>query len=181
MAWTNARTWVAGELVTAAMMNTHLRDNLDFWASTPHELQVRRSSDQTISNATGTAISWNAEDRDVGFNFAPTASVITVQQSGIYTVSLTTQWAGDTGAQCGLEIRISGLATTARVGHGGICPIINEANQKNCTVTQRIEAGQTIECWVLQSSGASMALQSSSAAPAGTRLYIAQVSRTLGV
>ena len=28
MAWTATRTWVAGELVTAALFNTHLRDNL---------------------------------------------------------------------------------------------------------------------------------------------------------
>lgn len=28
MAWTTPRTWVAGELVTAAIMNTHVRDNL---------------------------------------------------------------------------------------------------------------------------------------------------------
>lgn len=28
MAWTAPRTWVAGEIVTAALMNTHLRDNL---------------------------------------------------------------------------------------------------------------------------------------------------------
>ena len=28
MAWTAPRTWVAGELVTAALLNTHLRDNL---------------------------------------------------------------------------------------------------------------------------------------------------------
>lgn len=30
MAWTVPRTWVAGELVTAAMMNTHIRDNMNF-------------------------------------------------------------------------------------------------------------------------------------------------------
>lgn len=28
MAWTAPRTWVAGEVVTAALLNTHLRDNL---------------------------------------------------------------------------------------------------------------------------------------------------------
>lgn len=28
MAWTAPRTWVTGELVTAALLNTHLRDNL---------------------------------------------------------------------------------------------------------------------------------------------------------
>jgi hypothetical protein len=29
MAWTAARTWVTGEVVTAAVMNTHVRDNLN--------------------------------------------------------------------------------------------------------------------------------------------------------
>ena len=28
MSWTNPKTWVAGETVTAALLNTHLRDNL---------------------------------------------------------------------------------------------------------------------------------------------------------
>ncbi len=28
MAWTAPRTWVAGEVVTAALLNTHVRDNL---------------------------------------------------------------------------------------------------------------------------------------------------------
>jgi hypothetical protein len=28
MAWTTPRTWVGGELVTAAIFNTHIRDNL---------------------------------------------------------------------------------------------------------------------------------------------------------
>ncbi len=28
MAWTSPRTWVSGEVVTAALMNTHVRDNL---------------------------------------------------------------------------------------------------------------------------------------------------------
>lgn len=36
MTWTAPRTWVSGETVTAAIMNTHLRDNLksfgDAWA-----------------------------------------------------------------------------------------------------------------------------------------------------
>jgi len=30
MAWTAPRTWVVGELVTAAIMNTHIRDNFSY-------------------------------------------------------------------------------------------------------------------------------------------------------
>jgi hypothetical protein len=33
MAWTDPRTWVVGEVVTASLMNTHVRDNLDIAAS----------------------------------------------------------------------------------------------------------------------------------------------------
>jgi hypothetical protein len=29
MAWTTPRTWVAGEVVTASLLNTHVRDNLN--------------------------------------------------------------------------------------------------------------------------------------------------------
>lgn len=35
MAWTTPRTWVAGELVTASMLNTHIRDNLNALAPSP--------------------------------------------------------------------------------------------------------------------------------------------------
>lgn len=34
MAWTTPRTWATGELVTAALMNTHVRDNLKHYADT---------------------------------------------------------------------------------------------------------------------------------------------------
>ena len=30
MAWSSPRTWTTGELVTAAMLNTDVRDNLNF-------------------------------------------------------------------------------------------------------------------------------------------------------
>lgn len=30
MAWTTPRTWVTGELVTASLLNTHVRDNLNY-------------------------------------------------------------------------------------------------------------------------------------------------------
>ena len=32
MAWTTPRTWVTGEIVTAALLNTHVRDNLNVTA-----------------------------------------------------------------------------------------------------------------------------------------------------
>lgn len=46
MAWTAPRTWTDGELVTAAIMNPHVRDNL--LAAGPH-LIVRKTADESDS------------------------------------------------------------------------------------------------------------------------------------
>ena len=35
MAWTTPRTWVTGELVTAALLNTHIKDNLAYLKNSP--------------------------------------------------------------------------------------------------------------------------------------------------
>lgn len=55
MVWTNPRTWVSGETVTAALLNTHLRDNLkalgDPWtAYTP--TWTAATSNPTLGNGT---------------------------------------------------------------------------------------------------------------------------------
>jgi len=57
MAWTSPRTWVAGETVTAALMNTHVRDNLkaigDAWtAYTPSWKSGAGGTDIAIGNGT---------------------------------------------------------------------------------------------------------------------------------
>ena len=49
MAWTAPRTWVVGELVTAAIMNTHIRDNLSYittWSQ--HDVTGTRAVDGTV-------------------------------------------------------------------------------------------------------------------------------------
>ena len=49
MAWTAPRTWTDGELVTAAIMNPHIRDNQ--LAEGPH-LIVRKPSDESVTSST---------------------------------------------------------------------------------------------------------------------------------
>ena len=47
MAWTAPRTWTDGELVTAAIMNPHVRDN---FRMTMHTL-ARKTADETVNNS----------------------------------------------------------------------------------------------------------------------------------
>lgn len=50
MAWTSPRTWVVSEIVTAALMNTHVRDNLN--ALSDRIQQVRKSADESVTSST---------------------------------------------------------------------------------------------------------------------------------
>lgn len=76
MAWTTPRTWAAGELVTASMMNAHVRDNLNMTApalmttkgdiiaasaaNTPARVGVGSNGQIIIADSTATSgVSWN--------------------------------------------------------------------------------------------------------------------------
>ena len=48
MAWTTPRTWTDGELVTAAIMNPHIRDNMNVTM----RLLARKTADQIVNNST---------------------------------------------------------------------------------------------------------------------------------
>ena len=49
MAWTAPKTWSVGEVLTAANMNIHLRDNL---LAVGAHLIVRKTSDQSVTSST---------------------------------------------------------------------------------------------------------------------------------
>jgi len=59
MAWTTPRTWVDGEIVTADIMNTHVRDNLDYLKERldgTATQYVRTATDYTTTSTTLTAV-----------------------------------------------------------------------------------------------------------------------------
>jgi len=56
MAWTAPRTWVTGEVVTAALMNTHVRDNLlavQGWMDDCSHSEPSRALDTIYQNTSG--------------------------------------------------------------------------------------------------------------------------------
>lgn len=63
MAWTTPKTWTVGEVVTAANMNTHVRDNLTFLAN-PARVKTKRSATQNISHNVITILTWDQEYYD---------------------------------------------------------------------------------------------------------------------
>lgn len=113
MAWTTPRTWVAGEVVTAAILNTHIRDNLNAigaaWTSyTP--TWVASTTNPTVGNGTLTGAYMQA-GKYVAFR--------------IYIVfgSTTTRGSG--------EYRFGYPVTAAVVNNPGICGYVYRAGFSN--------------------------------------------------
>lgn len=65
--WTTPRTWVAGELVTAALLNTHLRDNFDWVYARRLDVAIYRyqvasgSGSSSITNGSWQTVPLNTE------------------------------------------------------------------------------------------------------------------------
>ncbi len=53
MAWTTPRTWIPGELVTALMMNTHVRDNMNYLFSNIGAVDLSGKADVASPTFTG--------------------------------------------------------------------------------------------------------------------------------
>ena len=90
MAWTSPRTWVAGETVTAALMNTHVRDNLkaigDAWTSYT-VTWTGSSTNPAIGNGTKTGAYIQA-GKLVIFRISITFGSTTTLGTGFYSFSL---------------------------------------------------------------------------------------------
>jgi hypothetical protein len=62
MAWTTPRTWVAGEIPTAAQLNTHLRDNLTHLYEAQQHTLLSYTVPSTITLASSSDTGWQYPD-----------------------------------------------------------------------------------------------------------------------
>lgn len=84
MPWTTPETAVAGQVLTAAYLNTNLVANTNFLYQVP-SVQVRRTSDLT-SYASNTAITWQSEAWDTDTMWS-SGTDVTIKTAGIYLMS----------------------------------------------------------------------------------------------
>lgn len=67
MAWTTPKTWSVGEVVTAANMNAHVRDNLaQLGANTKPSVRVSNSATQNVSTGASNSLNYDTEAWDYG-------------------------------------------------------------------------------------------------------------------
>ncbi|WP_433520151.1 hypothetical protein ACQP2T_63465 (plasmid) [Nonomuraea sp. CA-143628] len=83
----NPRTWTSSEQVTAAKLNTDIRDSWNFFKARPFCL-LGKTADTSITISTLTAIPWDVElkDSDNGHSNVTNNTRYTAQTAGWYSV-----------------------------------------------------------------------------------------------
>lgn len=79
MPWTTPRTWTDAEVVTAAMLNTHVRDNENFLRQ-HHGARIYKQFNQTVANGNQDVVAFDAEvfDTDAFHSTSVNTSRITI-------------------------------------------------------------------------------------------------------
>lgn len=144
MAWTTPRTWVTGETVTSTIMNTHVRDNLDYLysnyvggSSIGPAARVNRASDLSVSATTWTHVQMTAADYDPDSMFNAGNGRITIPsgEGGVYAFSFA--WWYSTLSGRGLGQLYKNGATITPYG----CYIENTSNSTSGTEGQILGFG----------------------------------------
>jgi len=114
MTWTTPRTWQPGELVTAALLNEQLRDNLQtLYDQRNMGVRVYRNSNQSIPTNTYTPISFTNALYDPQSLFSlSTPTRLTVILAGVYLITGHCQWSSTQAVRVA-QLRLNGITPIA--------------------------------------------------------------------
>jgi hypothetical protein len=146
MAWTAPRTWTTGELVTAAFMNTHVRDNLNYLKST--------GADSDLGSRTFTNTGFLDLDALTGGAGSITAVAATVDTDTLAIVHIGASISNAAASFTVVSYRVSGATTTAAADDWAFNSSAGNFVSGSKTSTQVLTAGSnTFEAQARVSAG----------------------------
>lgn len=100
------RTWAVGELLTAAKLNTDLRDGMSFLLATPFTM-LQKTGNQTLTNSAWTPVDWDSEqfDDDAGHDNVTNPSRYTIKTAGWWELTSTIRTEVSTAGRRGGRFR----------------------------------------------------------------------------
>jgi len=113
MTWTTPRTWVTAELITASIMNTHVRDNLlHLRGYGEHSCVAFHNATQNVTAGNTDALNLNSEDYDTStmHDTVTANNQITVPVTGKYICVGSSFAANNNNGGCELQLRVNGTA-----------------------------------------------------------------------
>lgn len=167
MTWTAPKTWDVGEVLTAAEMNTQLRDNL-IDLNARDRIKVYTTSDIALPDQTWTQITWHAATDYTNLAMWPSGSEptrIAPLAAGFYmgVLNVSTYQASGSGAEnvgsraVRIEKNSEGTEASAkaisRVFEAAAPTLSNGSAYCLPCLFSADGASDSIECWVWQNSG----------------------------
>lgn len=150
--WTTAKTWAVGDVLTAADMNTYVRDNTNAAFGSKAEGRYARSG-ISLANNTATATSWDSASTNTDGFGTPATSTITIPAGlgGRYLIAVHADIVTAGASRRYVEIIAGG--NTWRTSFYGESGGVN-------SISTRLAAAATIVCNVYQNSGGALTLTS---------------------
>lgn len=147
-------TWTTGQVVTAAQLNSNLRDAVNFIISPPLFVG-RQTVTQSIANTTWTVVTWDTEDidRDNGHSTVTNTSRYTAQTTGWYEISANVDWAASATGDRAISWTINGANRAGKVQLGAT-PSFDTAIHTAGVVF--LNANDYVEIGVWQNSGGAL-------------------------
>jgi len=167
MVWTDPKTFTVGELLTAADLNTYVRDNLDFLYRKPI-VTVRLTSTQSVASASDHVVQWDEAEwdyADTAMWDVGTPGSIVIDRPGIYEVVPSGLWEGTTDDSSKREVAVELNGTTRLTMDSRLSTSSPEGQAKIFT---NLGTGDYLEIVVRHLSGAAIDLQ-----PTRTRCTVA--------
>lgn len=158
MPFTTPKTWSVNEVVTAANMNTHLRDNMAWVATDMPHCRALRAAVQTLgTSGTAEVIAFSDADAfDVGamHNPASNNSRITVPSGGggVYFIGCQGTFAANSTGERRLQIRLNGTTNIFENRHQSVA----NALPMQVWGFYALVAGDFVEILATQVSGGSL-------------------------
>lgn len=164
MPYTTPTTLTVGQILTAAIWNASVRDDILYLQSrsdNPTSALVYHNTTQSIATATDTAVAFNSETFDTGMHSTVTNNsrlTVPAGEAGNYLITATVEFVADATGQRKLAIRIDGVLEIA-------CVQVNATGGGNATKLTvagiyGMNAAGYIEAIVSQNTGGSLSLAS---------------------
>ena len=161
------RTWTVGELLTAAKLNTDLRDGLNFLLAPPRVLTQKSTSQTGLGGSTFHAVTWDNEitDTDGGHSNSTNNTRYTIQTAGAWEFSCSVLWSNDssTGGRAAL-FRKNGSTVLPGITH--FPGMSSGSSCVSVTTTALLSVSDYVEVIAFHSAGSNLTLNTSADAPA---------------
>ena len=180
MAYTTPRTWTAGETVTAALMNTHLRDNLTaIVAANPLVVPAARvynNANQSIANSSLTTVAFNSEyfDTDTIHDTSTNNSRLTCKTAGIYLIEGGVSFNTNGGHDVALNVLLNGTTNIKQVRYRAVVAYLAKIE---ISTTYSLAVNDYVELQAFQNSGGAVnAVAETNNAPVFSMAYLGKAA-----